>query len=106
MQRMIVACDIDTNIPDIMFTDFADPDEFAESMFEIDQSGYDDYIMSQNDDGSIIELYKSSLESMLEDRDLSKSTRKMIYSLLEKADPDQAYIHVELREAPVDGCQA
>lgn len=104
MKRVIVACYINDTVPDIRFTDVSDTDDLDELLFELDQAGYNDYIVSQNDDGSIIEFYRNALEPMAEDKDLSKTSRKLVCKLLDKSDPDHQYIHVELGEAPTDAC--
>lgn len=69
-------------------------DDFTDFLFEADQLDYDQLVILRTEGDEMIELDKPTMESMLEDDDVSKASKKVIKKLLQEADPDLDYMHI------------
>lgn len=79
---------------DVQFVQAMSEDDFTDFLFEADQLDYDQLVILRTEGDEMIELDKPTMESMLEDDDVSKASKKVIKKLLQEADPDLDYMHI------------
>lgn len=83
---------------DVQFEQSVTEDEFTDFLFEADQLDYDQLVILRTAEDEMIELDKPTMETMLEDDDLSKDSKKVIKKILDSSDPDLDYAHIRFME--------
>lgn len=79
---------------DVQFVQAMSEDDFTDFLFEADQLDYDQLVILRTEGDEMIELDKPTMETMLDDDDVSKTSKKVIEKLLQEADPDLDYMHI------------
>lgn len=79
---------------DVQFISVMTEDEFTDFLFEADQLDYSQLVILRTEGDEMIELDKPTMETMLEDEDVSKESKRIINTLLLEADPDLDYMHI------------
>lgn len=83
---------------DVQFVQAMSEDEFTEFLFEADQLDYDQLVILRTEGDEIIELDKPTMETMLEDEDLSRESKRVIKKILATSDPDLDYAHIRFMQ--------
>ena len=83
---------------DVQFEQSVTEDEFTDFLFEADQLDYDQLVILRTAEDEMIELDKPTMETMLEDADLSRDSKKVIKKILASSDPDLDYAHIRFME--------
>ena len=84
---------------DVQFVPVSDEDTITDVLVEAEELDYcDQLIISRTSNDEVLEFDKATLESMLDDPDVSDGVKKTIHDMLNQSDPDVDFVHIELLE--------
>lgn len=93
MHRVSIATKYDVEV-----TDLSDEDSVDELISYLQELGYDEAITYTTADSEIMELDKSVLDTVLDVEDVPKHLERLINTMLDQADPDNDFVHLETYE--------
>lgn len=84
---------------DVQFVPVSDEDTITDVLVEADELDYyEQLIISRTSSDEMLELDKVTLESMLDDPDVSDGVKKTIQDMINQSDPDVDFVHIEFLE--------
>lgn len=84
---------------DVRFVSVSDEDAITDVLIEAEELDYSEQlIVGRAGNDEMLEFDKATLESMLDDPDVSGGVKKTIQDMLNQSDPDVDFVHVEFLE--------
>ena len=93
MHRVSIATKYDVEV-----TDLSDEDSVEELISYLQELGYDEALVHVTTENEVMELDKSVLDTVLDVEDVPKHLGRLINTMLDQADPDNDFIHLETYE--------